>query len=409
LKEIDRDITVVLGGHHVTAFPEETLRDLLADFGICGEGEFSMSELLGALGGGTAFSDIPGLAYRCNGGIKKNVSARQINNLDILPFPAWNLLSMDKYVTASILTSRGCPFCCIFCDKGVSSRRVKFRSPRNVFDEIVLIKEKYGKDRIYFVDDYFFLNKPRVMELFELLLKNNVKIKWSCQARVDGLDSEMLNLAKKSGCSMIIFGVETGDEEELRYIDKRTTLAQAREAIRLTKEAGITARSNFMIGFPISTSRSVGNSIRFAAELKADLYRFFVVSPLPNTVLWDRVQKIHPEISKISWDKFDFYSPSFDTEGLKKEELLDYVGAAYLYVLKRPFLREITIEFIPKIIRLLKAVLKTRRLRGNLSSIFSRSVNLLLEEWFLIRNMKFKSRLPYLKRIFSLQRKIGHG
>lgn len=407
MKEIDKDIPVVLGGHHVSAFAQETLRDLSADFAICGEGEFAMLELIGALQGKGNLENIAGLVYRKDADIKSNGAAKEIANLDSLSFPAWDVLSMDRYLTASVLSTRGCPFRCIFCDKGVSSRRVRFRSAESVLQELVLLKEKYGKNQFYFVDDYFLLNKIRTIELLNLIIKNKLRINWFCQSRVDGLDQELLRLARRSGCQRITFGVETGDEEELRYIDKKTTLRQAEQAVQLTKEAGIEARVNFMVGFPISTPKTVENSIKFAARLKADLYRFFVVSPLPNTILWDRVKEIHPEIVDISWDKFDFYSSSFDTLELKKKELSDYAGAAYLYVLKKPFLKEITFGLIPNLVRVLKSILKTRRIRGNISSSFPYSVNLLLEEWFLIRNLDYKSRLRFLIRIFVLQSRLA--
>lgn len=408
IKNTNLDIKVVLGGHHATAFAKETLKDMAADFVIRGEGEYIMPELLDALERKSDLSKIEGLTYYKDGFLVDNMPAGMIKDLDLLSFPAWHLLNMDKYVTGSILTSRGCPFGCIYCDKGVSTRKVRFRSPQNIYNEMKIFEEKYKKGRLYFIDDYFLLNKKRLSELFSLVSNDkDFKIRWYCQARVDGLDEELLKNAKKTGCEMIIFGVETGDPKELEYINKNATLEDAMRAMELTKKARIRSRANFMIGFPMSTHETVSNSIRFARKINADLYRFFIVSPLPNTILWDRVQQMHPEIADVSWDKFDFYSPSFDTAGMKKEDLVKYVLVAYLYVLKDKVLWELTLGFFPRFIRLVARFIKNRRLRGNLSVVFPACVNLFLEGWFILRNLPAEKRLSCIKGIVKLERKLN--
>lgn len=408
VKEANPANKVILGGHHATAFPEDTLNDLRADFVVRGEGEYVIAELLDAFSSGADLARVPSITYRSNGKIIRNASSDSIADLDKLAFPAWHLLPIDKYVTGSILTSRGCPFSCIYCDKGISTRKVRFRSPKNIYEEITAFEERYKKGRIYFVDDYFFLNKRRLSELFDLIISDGrTKFKWYCQARVDGIDDEILTRAKKSGCEMIIYGVETGDEEELEYINKKATLEEAERALKFSKSAGIKTRANFMIGFPISTHKTISNSIRFAKRIDADLYRFFIVSPLPNTVLWERIEKLHPELTSVGWDKFDFYTPSFDTAEVEKEELVKYVMAAYLYVLKSKAMKELTIEFIPRLAKLLYLVFKNRRVRGNLSVTFPACVNLFLEEWFLFRRVTREERLRYIKDMFNIANRIN--
>lgn len=407
IKEVSSDMKIALGGHHATAFPEETLKDMEADFIIRGEGEYAMAELLDALNGKVAFEKIKGLTYKKAGQVISNESSELIENLDALGFPAWHLFPIEKYAIGSILTSRGCPFSCIYCDKGVSTRKVRFRSPQNIYQEIKAFEEKYKKRRLYFVDDYFLLHKNRLSEIFALLINDeHLKLKWYCQARVDGIDKEILTNAKKSGCYMIIFGIESGDKAELEYMNKKATLEQAEEAVRLTREAGIKARANFMIGFPISTHATISNSLRFARKIKADLYRFFIVSPLPNTILWERLEKLYPNLADAGWDKFDFYRPSFDTVDLKKEELVTYVMAAYLYVLWNKVIRELTIEFIPRLVKLLFFALPKGRLRGNLSVAFPGSVNLFLEEWFIIRHSGRSEKIKLIKEMFCLASRI---
>lgn len=403
IKEFNYSIKVVLGGHHASAFPKETLNDIPADFVVCGEGEYTMTHLLDALSSNRGFADIAGITYRDNDKIVKNISTNSIMDLDRLAFPAWHLLPIKKYVTGSILTSRGCPFSCIYCDKGISTRKVRFRSPQNIYEEILEFEKRYKKGRIYFVDDYFFLNKHRLSQLFDLIIDNgHLKFKWYCQARVDGIDDSILKLAKKSGCDTIIYGVETGDKDELEYIDKKTTLQEAENALRLSRQIGIRTRANFMIGFPISTHRTISNSIRFAKKIDADLYRFFIVSPLPNTVLWERIKSFHPEFANVEWDKFDFYSPSFDTVEIKKEELVIYAMTAYLYVLKNKVIWELTLGLLPRLLKLFYLISKNHRFRGSFSVAFSATVNFFLEEWFLLRCYKFKERLSHIKKILVL-------
>lgn len=407
IKETGPGIKILLGGHHATAFPEGTLKDMGADFLVRGEGEYVMAELLEALAGKNNLNRIKSLTYRENETIISNEPADMIENLDALLFPAWHLFPIEKYVTGSILTSRGCPFSCIYCDKGVSTSKVRFRSPENIYREIIAFEEKYKKGRIYFVDDYFLLNKKRLSGLFDLLTnKRSLRFKWYCQSRVDGIDTEILEGARKSGCDMIIYGVETGDEAELEYINKKVTLGEAKRAIRLSKDAGIRTRANFMIGFPISTPVTVINSIRFAKNIDADLYRFFIVSPLPNTVLWERLEKLYPELTNTGWEKFDFYSPSFDTVEIKKEDLVKYVMAAYLYVLKNKVIKELTIGLIPRLLKLFYLILRSKRVRGNLSVTFPACVNIFLEEWFIIRHLKKAERISYIKEMFALANRI---
>jgi len=398
--DINKGIFVVAGGHHATAFPKETLMDLNCNAVVVGEGEYTFKELVERLAGGKSFKGLEGVVYRNTAGaIVENERRPPISDIDALPWPARELLNLNDYSVVTLLTSRGCPFNCIYCDKSISTRKAKFRSADDIFDEIRHIATRLNKNRLYIVDDHFFLKKDRTETILDKIIKEGISIRWTCQARVDGLSESILEKAKRAGCEQIMYGVETGDRKELEFIRKNATLAEAENAIKFTKKAGITARANFMLGFPISTRGSMRNTINFAKSINPDIVRFFAVSPLPNTDLWNHVYGSHCVLDRINWEDMDFFKPSFDIAGIKRREISLYVSAAYWHVLKNGFLREISIYFLPNLAKLLYLIARTGKVRGNISKSFPRSVNLILDN---IHQLKGKS----LPEIFTFLRAV---
>jgi len=404
---IDKNIFVASGGHHATAFPKETLADLNCNAVVVGEGEYAFRELIERLRRGLSLEGLKGVVYReGNSDIVENERRPPISDIDALPWPARELLNLDQYNVVTLLTSRGCPFDCIYCDKGVSTRKVKFRSAGDIFNEIKHIAKRLNRSRLYIVDDHFFLKKDRTERILDKIIDEKLSIRWTCQARVDGMSKSILEKAKRSGCEQIMYGVETGDEKELEFIRKNTTLAAAEEAVRLTRKAGITARANFMLGFPISTRESVRNTINFARKLNPDIARFFAVSPLPNTDLWNHVYGAGPVPDRINWEDMDFFRPSFDTDGIKREEISLYVSAAYWHVLKNSFLREISIYFLPNLLKFLCLVAKTGKIRGNISKSFPRSVNLILDNAHQVKGKRLPEVINFLKAVHKLEKTL---
>lgn len=203
-----------------------------------------------------------------------------------------------------------------------------------------------------------------------------------------------------------MYGIETGDETELKYIRKGTTIHEAETTVEFTKEIGITARANFMLGFPISTLQTIRNTIHFAKKLKPDIVRFFAVSPLPNTELWDNIygKGFIPE--DIKWEDVDFFKPSFDINGISREEISLYVTAAYWHVLKTSFLKEITVGLLPNLLKLFYLIAKTKRIRGNISRVFPRSVNLIIDNMHQIKGKKFWEILGFLRKVHHLEKTL---
>lgn len=414
LKERRKTLPIVLGGPHATAFPGETLQSHDADMVVRGEGEFAMAEITEAIGGRISLGEVKGLSYKIGKDIYHNDARALLDEeaVNKLPWPARELLPMERYNINVVLSSRGCPFACIYCDKIISSRRIKFRSPEDVAAEIIFLMEKYKKGAFYFIDEHFLANKERAGHVLDLLLKAKrdagVKFKWVCQTRVDSIDEKILRKAKETGCYEVHYGLETGDETELAFINKRTTLKQATEAVRIAKKCGIRIRGNFMIGFPISTHQTIRNSIRFAKTLPIDRYRFFIVSPLPNTKMWDYIVEHNQLADDFDWNNVHFLAPCLKIPGLTKEDVVAYIGVAYLYTLKKDFIKEVLSFKAPfKIFKIIYLIFKTKKLRGDKFSVyFPKTTNLLLEIWLLIQNYSISKKISFISKIIKMERAL---
>jgi anaerobic magnesium-protoporphyrin IX monomethyl ester cyclase len=404
LRSISPDIAIICGGHHSTVFSADVIKDLNCSYVVRGEGEETIVSLAEALQNKTGLDKVEGISYKKDDSIFHNKDRNQIQSLDRLSFPAWHLLPMSKYSIHSLITSRGCPFSCIYCDKSISTRQVRYRSAANVYEEISSLGKTYGYKSFYFVDDFLLQNKKRLYELFDRITP--MGLKWRCQSRADAIDEELVKKAGSAGCQSIIFGLETGDEEELKFIRKGNSIAESRKAVELAAQAGINVRANFMLGFPISTEKSVMSTITFAASLPIDNCRFFLVTPLPNTELWDYTYKNGLIDKDTDWKAFDLYSSSYRIPNISADDLVCYAGAAYMHVLKKKVLIENTIQLPRNLARLIVKIARTRRIRGNISPIFSSSVNLALEIWFLIRNKDQMTRLRYLWNMIRFENMI---
>lgn len=399
---------LVIGGHHATALTENVLRETGVDIVVRHEGEVTFPELVDVLGKGADIEKVKGIAYLRDGKVVHTPNRELVDNLDLLPFPARELLPMDKYAYGVLLSSRGCPFKCVYCDKNISTRNVRYRSVDNVLDEIEEVVLKWKEDRIYFIDDHFLLNKKRFFEITNGWMKRGLKFEWLCQARVDAADEEILRQAKKSGCISIIYGVESGDPVELEFLSKGggCTLEQGERAIRLTKEAGIACRVNFMLGFPVSTHETVRNSIRYAKKLNADNYRFFHVVPLPNTPLWDRCVKDGIVTDNMDWSRFNFNEAMIATNDLSLDDLQIYGAAAYLHVFKWKVLREFTLTLIPNFLKFIKELPKRKKVASALFYSFPAFANMASQIWFQMARKDFKGKLKFIKDIIVIERSL---
>ncbi len=299
-KEYDRNIPVVMGGPHVSIKYDEVMNICPhVDFLVKGEGEKTFVNLVRMLGKKAAglsdvdreLSTVKGISYRQDLKIVHNPPEEFIKHLDSIPLPARDLLlnkgSYNSEDMGLIMTSRGCPFKCSYCATSIWERKTRCRSLDNVIEEIKLVIEKYGTKQFTFKDDSFTVNRKRVMEFCERLIKGKININWDCNTRVNLVDEELLRLMKKAGCTGIKVGIETGSERILKLMNKNITLEQCRKAAKLFRKAGIHWTGYFMMGLPSETKEDVYQTLKFMRELKPDYASFSVYEPFPGTDLFE--------------------------------------------------------------------------------------------------------------------------
>ncbi|MBC7112678.1 MAG: radical SAM protein [Candidatus Methanomethyliales bacterium] len=336
-KDFCPDSITVLGGCHITSLPEDTLAECKSlDIGVIGEGEATIVDLLRALETKKPLSEVDGIVYRNKEKVVKTRPRRLIENLDEIPFPARDLLPLDRYTIlgerhrlGNILTSRGCPFRCIFCSSSqFYGRRFRARSPKNVVDEIEELISKYKIKSFEIVDDNFTVDKKRAIEIAEEIIKRGLQIWWACGSRVDLISRELLQIMKKAGCGLIYYGIESGSERILSILRKGITLEQAKSAIKWAKEVGIEVMGSFIIGVPGETKEDVMKTIKFAKESGIDFAQFTAMTPYPGTEIYE-IAKKEGLLTTNDWSRYTTITPVMRTKELTVEEISKLVGLAY--------------------------------------------------------------------------------
>ncbi len=323
-------LITMMGGPHVSFAAAKTL-DVYPgiDLIVRGEGERTIAELMAEGMNPSAWEKIRGLAFRRNGETVMTEPQPFIEDLDTLPLPARHLLPLSRYqalgYSISIITSRGCPYSCIFClGRRMVGRRVRLRSASLVVDEIEQILA-YGIDRINVADDLFVSHSGRVKGVCDEILRRGIRFSWSAFARVNTVDRETLKLMREAGCDSVSFGVETGNSGLLKVIRKGITREQVREAVSLCRETGIIAHTSFMVGLPGETPETLRETGEFAASL-GSLYGYHFLAPFPGTTIREEVHRYDLEILTDDWTRYDANSAIVRTSGLSPEEMDRFVA-----------------------------------------------------------------------------------
>lgn len=265
IKNALKDVFLILGGVHVSFEPEKALQNDFVDAVCIGEGEETIVEVAERVEADKSLEGVRGVYYKENGKIIRNERRGFIEDLDSLPFPAYDLMPLDKYTVLGerleqfpMITSRGCPFACRYCSSSLyMGHRFRARSARNVADEIEWLCEEFEAKHIAFGDDTFTLNKKRVVDICTEIKKRGLEITWSCSSRIDTITAELLKMMKSAGCVAIYYGIESASKRILDYYRKKISLEKAKEVVRATKKAGISAICSFILGAPMETKEEM--------------------------------------------------------------------------------------------------------------------------------------------------------
>lgn len=295
---IDPDALVMLGGHHTTLYPEQTLLDFTADLACVGQCEQSIADVLAAASR-RDFTGIPGAVWRDRTGLHRNPVARLPRTLDGVPLPARHLLPASELVTTGRLAgtdlpmthvafSRGCSFDCAFCSAGRTP--VRYRSGPDARRELTALVETYGIEGFAVVEDNFTINRAAVTEIAAAI--TDLGLTWSAPSRVDTVDPHALAAMARSGCIELKFGIESGSPQMLAAMGKRTTIEQIRQAVRWAVDAGIDAKAFIVHGFPGENAQTTGETIRLLDSLgpaisRVSLFRFV---PLPGSPVYENAE-----------------------------------------------------------------------------------------------------------------------
>lgn len=283
---------IVIGGPHVSQFQQEVFTQCPGiDYGVVGEGEETALALVNALQQGLSPEGMDGvITSRCCGGQR-----RTNPDIDTLPVPDRSLIPNRRYryplalhrPVTTLVTSRGCPFGCTFCDKSVFGSTWRGRSAEHVLAEIDDIFLGHGIRSLIFYDDLFTLKRERVIGICEGILQRGYRLDWKCEGRVNLVDPAVLRLMKKAGCSLIAYGVESASQAGLDYLDKRVTVEQIERAFALTAEAGIRTMAYFILGIPVEMYAEELKTIELAKRIRANYAQFSVLSPYRGTAIYD--------------------------------------------------------------------------------------------------------------------------
>jgi len=339
-------------GTHVTPLTLETMRPFPAlDFVLRGEPEMTLRELLDTLeakspsdprvakmlaetslrsqpqdsdqASDSPLASILGLAWRDKGEIVINPDRPFVPNLDDLPIPMHELLPLEKQRMPMIkgpftfiVTSRGCPAGCTYCIKHVSYQYgVRLRSPENILAELQRLAE-LGIHNIHMYADLFTVNREQVVGLCELIIKSGLKVRWTCNSRVDYVDEEILRLMGRAGCWLISWGIESANEQILKHAQKGYRKEQATRALSWARAAGIKNWGYFIIGLPGETEETIRETIEYSKQLPLDIALFHIAAPYPGTPFFFEVVKNRWFRPGTKWEEVD----------MDKSTVLDYPG-----------------------------------------------------------------------------------
>ncbi len=359
-EDIDRDIVVVTGGTHPSFLPELVLKTMDVDYVVLGEGELGLRAIIEAHNRGGGRETIDGIAYRENGGVRTTPRTSWIEDLDALPFPARDLLPMEKYYdfmvpmglhwrrkrNTPIISSRGCPFSCPFCSSWRHwGRRFRKRSAGNVLAEIAHLRDRYGIQELKWQDDNLTVDRKRAGAIFAGMAEQGLTMPWNTPNGVAlwTLDEEMIRLMKQSGCYEMTLAIESGSRNSFdAYVKKPFTFDKVKEVARLARKYGISTVGYFIIGFPGESLTAIKESMRFALDLKLDYISPFIFNPLPGSELWEKclaegyIDADYAYHEANNYFQSDLATGDYTTKDLRRIQVLTYFTNLCCFPFRNP-------------------------------------------------------------------------
>jgi anaerobic magnesium-protoporphyrin IX monomethyl ester cyclase len=330
LKERIPRMPVIFGGAHACSIGPSLLDRFPAiDFLVIGEGENSLYELMAA--GFRDVAGIPGIAFRENGQGRLSSVRELIVDLDTLPFPAYHrlhgfpkgynlpLFSYPSHPNTSIISSRGCPYQCSYCDRSVFSRGFRFNSPEYIVEHLRFLHRDFGIRHVFFYDDLFSFDRSRVERFCTLMEQKRVAVTYNCIARLEHVDSALVALLKRSGCWQVNFGIESGDPDLLKKHRKFYALDDVGKKLHMVKDAGLRVKGLFMIGLPGETAESIRRTIDYALSLPLEEINVTKFTPFPGAPVYRTIRE-HGEFIE-NWPAMNCLNFVFIPHGMTRLEL----------------------------------------------------------------------------------------
>lgn len=342
IKSIDPSIPIIIGGNQVSEEYQTLMKNEHIDFAMTNESEYNFADFVKKYFSGDDFYKTPGLVYRKDKNLVANPPGGIVKDLDKLPFPARHLVNMEKYFKISmfhnpysrhprvgnIMTSRGCPEKCSFCTTPLRwGRNIRWRSPENVFEEILHLKEQYGVGEIQFEDDSLTLNIKNLYKLCDLIAPLNLGwntvngIRADYHGTKDGKQEQMFKKMAEAGCYQVCLGVETGNQELLDgLLSKNLNLKTIEPCVNAAKRAGLSVHLFLMVGFPGESVKQMENTITFAEKLDVDSCSISIYSPLPGTPLYAYAHENNFLVDNFSKDNILFAKANIKVPGMTSTE-----------------------------------------------------------------------------------------
>jgi anaerobic magnesium-protoporphyrin IX monomethyl ester cyclase len=341
-------IPIVLGGHHVTLLPDDAMVHRCFDVGVLDEGEHTMLELVEHYRGVKALDDIDGLVLRDDAGAIRTTRPRaKFMDLDALPMPARHLIPPELYrpipidehglPKVAMITSRGCPHHCVFCQKAASGYRS--HSVDRIVAEVEHVVRDLGARDLAFVDSLFCVSKKRVWSICDEMIRRRIGISWTCSSRVEVVDQPLLQRMVDAGCWRTRFGIETGSASVLEFISKGITKDTIRRAITAAHEVGLRPKAFFIVGHLVDSRETILESIDFAKSIPLHDITVQINTVLPKTrqsEIFAQHGETYGRIISESTDLTSFWEPTFVPWGLEADDLVELHRRFYREFYLRP-------------------------------------------------------------------------